>query len=126
MWTTPGLSGRPLADRAAGHWNVRVERAGDYEISVRRWPPEVDTALTAENGAGSRALPIAGAKLTVAGQEHSAKAEAGDKAVTFRAKLPAGPTRLQAWFVDRDGKDLCGAFYATDSLACLDRSADLH
>ncbi len=85
-----------------GPWNVRVERAGDYEISVRRWPPEVDTALTAENGAGSRALPIAGAKLTVAGQELSAKAEPGDKAVTFRAKLPVGPTRLQAWFVDRE------------------------
>ena len=102
-----------------GPWNVRVERAGDYEISVRRWPPEVDTALTAENGTGSRALPIAGAKLTVAGQEQSAKAEAGDKAVTFRAKLPAGPTRLQAWFVDRDGKDLCGAFYATIRCSAL-------
>ena len=72
----------------------------------------MDTALTAENGAGSRALPIAGAKLTVAGQEYSAKAEAGDKAITFRAKLVAGPARLQAWFVDRDGKALCGAFYA--------------
>jgi hypothetical protein len=96
-----------------GHWNVRVERAGEYEISVRRWPPEVDTALTAPNGTPSRALPIAGAKLTVAGQEHSAKAEAGAKAVTFHAQLPEGPTQLQAWFTDRAGKDLCGAFYAT-------------
>jgi len=96
-----------------GHWNVRVERAGDYEISLRRWPPEVDTALTAQNGADSRALPIAGAKLVVAGQESSARADEGAKAIRFHAKLPTGPTRLQAWFVDRDGKDLCGAFYAT-------------
>jgi arylsulfatase A-like enzyme len=96
-----------------GPWNVVVERAGEYEISVRRWPAEVDTALTARNGAPSKALPIAGAKLTVAGQEQSAKAEAGAKAVTFHAKLPAGPTRLQAWFVDGEGKDLCGAFFAT-------------
>jgi arylsulfatase A-like enzyme len=96
-----------------GHWNVRVEREGDYEISVRRWPPEEDTALTAENGGGSLALPIAGAKLTVAGQEHSAKAADSAKAVTLRAKLPAGPTQLQAWFVDAKSKDLCGAFYAT-------------
>jgi hypothetical protein len=96
-----------------GPWNVRVERAGEYEISVRRWPAEVDTALTAPNGANSRALPIAGAKLTVAGQEETAAAAAGAKAVTFRVKLPAGPAQLQAWFVDKQGKDLCGAFYAT-------------
>jgi len=96
-----------------GHWNVSVERAGVYEISVRRWPPEVDTALTAPNGTPSRALPIAGAKLTVAGQKHSAKAEAGDKVVNFRVKLPAGPTQLRAWFTDHEGKDLCGAFYVT-------------
>jgi hypothetical protein len=96
-----------------GHWNVLVERAGDYQISVRRWPPEEQTALTAQNGAGSRALPIAGAKLAVAGRQLSAKAADGDKAVTFRAKLPAGPTQLQAWFTDHVGNDLCGAFYAT-------------
>ncbi len=96
-----------------GHWNVQVERAGNYEISVRRWPPEDDAALTAQNGANSRALPIAGAKLAVAGKKQSAKAKPGDKAVTFHATLPAGPTRLQAWFVDSEGNDLCGAFYAT-------------
>jgi arylsulfatase A-like enzyme len=96
-----------------GPWNVRVERAGEYEISVRRWPPEVDTALTAGSGTGSKALPIAGAKLTVAGQEHSAKVPDGAKAVTFSANLPAGLTQLHAWFVDSKGKDLCGAFYAT-------------
>ncbi len=99
-----------------GHWNVRVERAGEYEVSVRRWPPEVDTALAAPNGTPSRALPITGARLMVAGHELSAKAAAGDKAVTFRARLPAGPTQLQAWFTDRAGKDLCGAFYATVQL----------
>jgi arylsulfatase A-like enzyme len=96
-----------------GPWNLTVERAGDYEVSVRRWPPEVDTALTGQNGAGSRALPIAGAKLTVAGQEYSAKAGPGDKAVIFRPKLSVGPTQLQAWFVDGSGNELCGAFYAT-------------
>jgi arylsulfatase A-like enzyme len=96
-----------------GPWNVRVEREGKYEIRVRRWPPEVEAALTAANGAGSKALPIAAAKLTVAGQEQFAEAAAGDKAVAFQVNLPAGPTKLQAWFVGPKGKDLCGAFYAT-------------
>lgn len=96
-----------------GHWNVKVERAGDYEISVRRWPAEENTALTAPNGEGSKALPIAGAKLTVAGEELSAKSAPNDKAIVFHAKLPEGPTELHAWFVNGAGKDLCGAFYAT-------------
>ena len=43
-----------------GPWNVRVERAGEYEISVRRWPPEVDTALTAENGMAAARCPLPG------------------------------------------------------------------
>ncbi len=96
-----------------GHWNVHVERAGEYEINLRRWPAEVDTALNAPNGTNSRALPIAGAKLTAAGKELSAKANAGDKAVTFHLRLPVGPTTLQAWFVDASNADLCGAFYVT-------------
>ncbi|MBI4657750.1 MAG: arylsulfatase [Verrucomicrobia bacterium] len=96
-----------------GHWNVRVERAGEYEISLRRWPAELDTALTALNGDGSRALPITGAKLTVGGQELSEKASPGAKEIKFQTRLPVGPIRLQGWFSDDKGSDLCGAFYAT-------------
>jgi arylsulfatase len=96
-----------------GPWNVKIERAGEYEISLRRWPPEEDTALTAKNGEASRALPIAGGKLTIAGLNLSANSTPGDKAVTFHANLPAGSTQLHGWFVDATGKDLCGAFYAT-------------
>ena len=95
----------------AGYVRSPFTPANRGELAKTR--PEVDTALTARNGTPSRALPIAGAKLTVASQEHSANAEAGAKAVTFHAQLPEGPTQLQAWFTDRAGKDLCGAFYAT-------------
>jgi hypothetical protein len=34
-----------------------------------------------------------------------------DKAAIFTVQLPAGRTTLQAWFYDRDGKQLCGAYY---------------
>jgi hypothetical protein len=27
--------------------------------------------------------------------------------------LPAGRTKLKAWFADAEGKDLCGAFFVT-------------
>jgi hypothetical protein len=96
-----------------GHWNVRVERTGDYEITLRRWPAEADTSLTAPNGADSRALPIAGARLAVAGQDLSARAGVGENAVTLRTRLPSGTAQMQAWFVDTDNDDLCGAFYTT-------------
>jgi len=96
-----------------GPWNVRVERAGEYEISVRRWPPELELPLSAPNGEESRALPIAAAKLMVAGQTLSAKASSGDTAVKFVTKLPAGSSQLHAWFMDANDQDVCGAFYTT-------------
>ena len=97
-----------------GHWNVKVERAGDYEIRLFRWPPDQNTALTAENGTPSKALPIAAAKLAIASQELGAKADAPDaRSIAFRTKLPAGATTMHGWFQDAAGNDLAGAFYAT-------------
>lgn len=117
-WEDRYVDNSRLVRQAAGgprgsHWNVKVESAGEYEISARRWPPEENLALNAPHGPTSRALPIAGAKLTVAGKEYFEKSKAEDKAIVFRVKLPAGPTQLHAWFLDDAGKDLAGAFYTT-------------
>ena len=95
-----------------GPWNVNVERAGDYEIALRRWPFDLDAALDGNITPPGKALPISSAKLTVAGQQLSAPAAAHVKEVVFRASLPAGRTQLQAWFQDADGRDLCGAYFA--------------
>ena len=32
---------------ATGYWNVKVATAGEYEIRLRRWPEEADTAIDA-------------------------------------------------------------------------------
>ena len=66
-----------------GHWNISVEQAGEYEISIRRWPAEVNTALNAAFDAESKALPITGATLTVASQEFSVQSKPEDKQITF-------------------------------------------
>ena len=105
-----------------GPWNVMIESAGEYEVSLSRWPPHMGIALSAGRApqkmtAGvlpeGKAVPIAGAKLAVAGQELKQAAAAGDKQVVFRVKLPAtAKTHLHGWFVDAEGKDLCGAYYA--------------
>jgi arylsulfatase len=104
-------------------WNVAVETAGEYEIVLSRWPPHMALALTAGREpqkltAGSlpagKAMPIAGAKLQVAGISREVKTGPDDKAASFRVKLPVvQKTHLHGWFTDSEGKDLCGAFYAT-------------
>jgi arylsulfatase A-like enzyme len=104
-----------LGGPRGGHWNVKVERAGEYEIRVYRWPPDQNTALIAPNGSPSKALPIASAKLTIADRELSAKAEPEARSIAFRVQLPAGPTQLHAWFQAEGGKDLSGCFYTVVS-----------
>ncbi len=106
-----------------GPWSVFIERDGDYEIELRRWPVETDLPLNAATPVkkltrgslpAGKAMPIARARLTIAGQDLSAKSAAADKSMSFRVKLKGGvKTRLHAWFQDAEGKDVCGAFYAS-------------
>ncbi len=96
-----------------GHWNVAVEREGEYEIALRRWPRETGLPLGGKANAASKALPVAGARLSAAGQERQAKGSPEDPEIVFRLRLPEGRTKLHAWFQDAAGADLSGAFYAT-------------
>jgi arylsulfatase A-like enzyme len=111
--------GRPMPMLNAP-WNVFVEQDGRYEISLRRWPKEADTAVTAplppyEGVDGTfpegKALPAVKARLKVGRVDVSKPVHADDKAATFTVQLPAGKTHLKTWFYDADGKELCGAFY---------------
>lgn len=94
-----------------GPWNVNVERGGEFEVTLRRWPFDVDVSLDGNLIPPGKALPIATAKLAVTGRELSAKASAGAKEIVFRVKLPTGRTQLHAWFQDAEGRDLCGAYF---------------
>ncbi len=114
------LSG--AAGPTGGPWNVLVERDGEYEIALARWPFHDPLPLQAARppqkltyGAlpEGKAFPIAGATLEIAGQRQTAKAKQGDASIVFRANLKAGTrTHLQGWFQDAAGNDLCGAYYA--------------
>lgn len=109
-----------LGERKNGPWNVEVERAGEYEFALRRWPEEADApiaaglpAFTATDGqyAAGKALPVARARLKIADHDVAAPVAADAKAVTFRLALPPGRAKLQTWFYDAGGKELCGAYY---------------
>ncbi|MDO8544678.1 MAG: arylsulfatase [Opitutaceae bacterium] len=103
---------RAVGGPRGGHWNVNIERAGEYEIRLLRWPPELNAPLASAFDAAGKALPIAGARLSVAGRQLTGQAGPGASAITIRADLPAGRTRLHGWFVGEDGTELCGVYYA--------------
>jgi arylsulfatase len=103
-----------------GAWNVVVERDGEYQISLRRWPVEADAAISAgvpEYKAADGvylagvALPIRKARLKVAGYDESRPVSEADKEITFQVPLKAGRTQLQTWFSDAQGTEICGAYY---------------
>ena len=105
-----------------GPWAILVERDGEYEITLRRWPvntglaldaPCPEKQLTVAKLPAGKALPIAQAQLRIAGQSKSVKAAPGSQSAVFRVALKSGTkTRLHGWFQDSAGADLCGAYYA--------------
>jgi arylsulfatase A-like enzyme len=105
-----------------GPWTLQVESAADYRIELRRWPAEANAAITAGvpaytavdgTYAAGKALPIARARLKVAGFDQTVPVTATDKAISFTVNLPVGPTDLQTWFLDANGKLLTGAYYVS-------------
>lgn len=103
------------ASASSGYWNVNVDRAGLYEVQLRRWPEESNKPLTegwdGAEDTGRSARPIAAAKLGVAGRETSVETDGADTHAAFRVRLPSGETRLTTSFLDASGSDLGSAIY---------------
>jgi arylsulfatase len=104
-----------------GPWHMLVERDGDYEITLRRWPKEAGLAMTAASPAykgtlgqhpAGVALPVAKARLKVGEFDRTADVKQDDQGVTFVVPLKRGRDKMQTWLLDADGKELCGAYYA--------------
>ncbi len=98
-----------------GAWDVIIEKAGRYEFTLSRWHPASGLALTdsfkyAENDYKG-GLPIAQAKLKVGEYEETVKADPQQANVTFSFDLPKGKTKVETWFMDKEGKEICSAYY---------------
>jgi hypothetical protein len=107
-------------ERKNGVWHLEVERDGQYEFVLRRWPAETELPLAAPSpqhrGAGGsypagEALPIAKARIKIADFDSVVAVNAADTAVSFRVPLARGPADLQTWFYDEAGKEICGAYF---------------
>ena len=113
-----------------GYWEVFVERAGEYEIELRRWPEEAGHKITGgiegddveycregiAPGAealysGGTALSFDTANLSVSGMpQQCVEVRPGDAGATFRVTLEPGPRHLRALFSGCSGA-YCSAYY---------------
>ncbi len=112
-----------MAERADGYWSIEVARAGEYEITLRRWPPEVNRPINDELSVmrltkkGSKPAKIAGAqwaRLLVGEQDLTEPLALSATEARFRVKLKAGRTKLQGWFINDQHLSgaTFGAYYA--------------
>ncbi len=92
-----------------GFWALQVARPGNYRISLRRWPKEVNAPITAAIP-GGKAIKATTARLKIAGFDLTQPIREDTTAATFTLKLKPGKTRLQTWFTDDNGASL-GAYY---------------
>ena len=112
------------APPTSGVWLVNFEKAGRYRFQLRRWPQEVDVALTAGLRAGGgppegggnayrntagKALNITRASLEVAGVKRESAVQRGARSVDFEFDVPAGDARLDARFFVGNGR--AGPYY---------------
>ena len=104
--------------RCLGWWDVYAEKAGSYEITLRRWPAEVGHAirddiqgmdigavpdeLLAESTIGwyrdGVAVDVYGAALKIDTENWYQDLDEQAKAAAFTVKPQPGPHRLRAWF----------------------------
>lgn len=108
-----------------GSWLLRADRAGRYQVELRRWPPETGAALGAGLPPGKpvegllayretpgEALDIRRAELaTGPGPAQAQAVQAGQEAAVFEIDWPEGEVELRGSFILGDGRRV-GAYYA--------------
>ena len=92
-----------------GFWAVEVERAGEYEVSLRRWPREVDQPINAAIP-GGRAIQATKARLVLGRIDLEEPVPESAREVVFRVRLRPGKMRLQTWLLDEGGASR-GSYY---------------
>ncbi len=107
-----------------GEWAIKVEKAGKYRITLRRWPAVVPKAITADLPPGApvqgitayRETPGKGldaklAGIKIAGIAQQKPVGVSDQKVSFSVNLEKGEANLEGYFVLNDAKKI-GSYYA--------------
>ena len=104
-----------------GRWFLEVARAGNYQIRLFRWPPNLgkgfdDTVPVGDDVDGGTpfkegvAVDVQKAKIEIQGQELSTDQLRGSF-FEFSLPLLEGETSLQTWCYDANGRSQRGAYY---------------
>ncbi len=86
-------------DLINGPWAIDVIAAGEYEITLHRWPAQLN-----------KAMDCIKARLTIGEFDNTQVIEKTATKATFRVKLETGPTMLQTWLTRADEKQH-GAYF---------------
>ena len=84
-----------------GTWAIEVERTGEYEITLRRWPAELE-----------RPMDSVRAAIEVGGVEEETNVDSAAVSASFRIRLPAGPTELLTTLRTSSGEEH-GAYFVS-------------
>ena len=109
-----------LAGNRIGSWEVLVEKSGTYELTLSRWHPASGMAITGSMkdtaGRNRGALPVKQARLRIGDYDRTISTETDQAEVKFKVELPEGIHKIETWFLDGEGKQLCSAYYTKGEL----------
>lgn len=107
--------------QGSGYWNLKIEKEGYYDIELSRWPKEADKCLNdtvkeIEENSRTHLRPvgkifdICNATVRIQNKNLSKELTGREKTAKFRVYLYEGKTKIQSWFLCKDG--ICiGAYY---------------
>jgi len=84
-----------------GTWAIEVERAGEYEFTLRRWPAHLE-----------RPMDSVRAAIAFGGVEEVTNINSSAVSASFRIRLPAGPTELLTTLRRSSGEEH-GAYFVS-------------
>ena len=93
-------------------WVVNVEKGGEFEIKLYRWPEEAKKAIL-ETRDGKKTVKINQAHLRIGNVNASKEVTQDMKSANFTVLLKAGTTCLQGWFTENS----TGRVYGTYSIS---------
>jgi arylsulfatase A-like enzyme len=111
-----------LGSPKGGAWKLFAEKKGKYRVELSRWPFHLNRALTAIGPATAvggtalqqgKSLPIDAGTISLNNVVlETVKSTPDATKISMEINMEAGENTLQAWFKDKDGKDICGAYFA--------------
>lgn len=91
-------------------WVIAVDKTGQYEFKVSRWPQESGKMIT-ESKDGSEKIPLDNAYIKIGNTQFESRIAPEDKYIHFEAAARSGTTCLQAWFTGGGSQEKIRADY---------------